>query len=194
MSLSNAPAPCRAPSAHQDRRLWHGELVLHIAATCLTKFAPVSHQNRTCLTQFAPVPLQNHACLTRFSSVSKNTELSRMAQRCGGHPHRRLVPSQRGPRIIQHSGRAFHSFPLRRINRTRCPSLAGATLVPPLSQPILLPSDGFPFDFTGRQQPILFAHPGFPTLAFGSPLGRYGCRGMRRPDLLYGSQAPARAE
>jgi hypothetical protein len=118
--------------------------------TCLTKFAPVSHQNRTCLTQFAPVPHQNHARLTQFSPVSKNTEFSRFAHCCGGHPHRRLVPSQRGPCIIQRSGRAFHSFPLLGINRARGRSLAGAPLVPLLSQANLLPSHGCPLDSTSR--------------------------------------------
>jgi hypothetical protein len=96
--------------------------------TCLTKFAPVPHQKHACLTKFAPVPHQNRTCLTQFSPVSKSSTPSRLAQCCGGHPHCRLVPSQLDPLIIQRSRRAFHSFPLLRINRAHCPLLGGAPL------------------------------------------------------------------
>ena len=145
---------------------------------CLTKFASVSHQNRTCLTQFAP--------------VSKSTEPvlpSRLAHCSGDHPHRRLMPSQRGPLIIRRSRRAFHRFPLLPI--TRALSLRAGALPCPTAIPkqFCIPSHSCPLDSMSQPSPSLSAHLGFPTLSFGSSLALRTRHASSRP-AQRGGQAP----
>src|SRR6516164_8305912 len=84
------------------------------------------------------------------------------------------MPSQRGPLTIQRWRRAFHSFPATEDQASALSLLAGAQLVPLLSQAILSPSHGCPLDSTGQPSSSRSAHLGFPTRSFGSSLARSG--------------------
>jgi hypothetical protein len=175
---------------HFAKELWGPNAGLGIPRqkpTCLTQFAPVSRQNHTCLTQFSPVPHQNHTCLTQIRTCLKKHRTYCTPAVCP--PLQRSSTSKARAIPTRPTDNSTFRTSISRIptaeDQPRALSIAcWCILVPTLSQPILSPSHGFPLDSTSRKQPTMSAHPGFPTPPFGSPLARYGGRGMRRRDLL----------